>query len=342
MRRVVDKSELAPAIEPRHRNPRVALVPQGSDQAAGRHQPAAAASANSPPLPYDIGTAAAFKLIAATLADTIEAHQPAVRRLDPNGVHRMRIGLRRMRAAISIFSDLVGDRESRRLKREMKWLAGRLAPARDLQLMQTKFAAASTDTALQPFLERLAADRSRAFDAARTAVEHPRFRRLLRDLRRWIAGSDWTANARLDDDFHAAKTFAKHVLSRRARKLNKKLIGLDQLDDPRRHRVRIAAKKLYYATGFFESLVAGHNNGKRMERFKKRIKKLIDALGALNDISVRRTIIDRVAKSAAGSKRLNADAARKLTELDTRDIHKQLKAAVKAASKLADDRVFGA
>ena len=67
--------------------------------------------------------------------------------------------------------------------------------------------------------------------------------------------------------------FAGEMLSHRARKLIKKLDRLEKIDDRTSAiGLRIAAKKLYYATGFFESLFTGHNSGKRVTKFKKHIE----------------------------------------------------------------------
>jgi triphosphatase len=43
-------------------------------------------------------------------------------------VHQMRVGLRRLRAAISLFAKLLGDQEPERVKSELKWLTGELVP----------------------------------------------------------------------------------------------------------------------------------------------------------------------------------------------------------------------
>jgi triphosphatase len=61
-----------------------------------------------------------------------------VRRSDSEGVHRMRVGLRRLRAAMSLFSKLLGDQETERVKSELKWLTGELALARDLDVYVRK------------------------------------------------------------------------------------------------------------------------------------------------------------------------------------------------------------
>src|SRR5215469_14499843 len=54
---------------------------------------------------------------------------------DPEGVHQMRVGLRRLRAAMSLFSALLRDPQTEAIKTELKWLAGELGPARELEVL---------------------------------------------------------------------------------------------------------------------------------------------------------------------------------------------------------------
>jgi len=288
-------------------------------------------------LSQDAGSGEAFRAIATELLRLIAAQQPKVRRRDPTGVHQMRIGLRRMRAAISVFGELIDGRDTQRMKRELKWLAGRLAPARDLHLLEVKIKSAQLGTGSPAFLKRLGSDRGAAFDSASATVELQRFRKLLDDLKRWIEAGEWT-KAAAGADRPSAVAFAEQVLARRARKLNKRLEKLEQLDDEERHQVRIAAKKLNYAIGFFESLFDGRA-GKRLERFRKHLKKLLDALGALNDVAVHRKLAGKFNRRAKD--KLDPDAARQLADLDDAEIKQQMKAAAKAAAKLAEDPLFG-
>jgi len=57
---------------------------------------------------------------------------------DPEGVHQMRVGLRRLRAAMSLFAALLGDRQTAAIKNELKWLAGELGPARELDVLVSR------------------------------------------------------------------------------------------------------------------------------------------------------------------------------------------------------------
>jgi triphosphatase len=57
------------------------------------------------------------------------------------GVHQMRVGLRRLRAAISLFAGILQDPQTAALKDELKWLTGELGPARELEVLVTQVVA---------------------------------------------------------------------------------------------------------------------------------------------------------------------------------------------------------
>jgi inorganic triphosphatase YgiF len=98
------------------------------------NKPAKAVGAEKIMLQRGMNTADAFRIIGRSILRHIAGNETAVRRSDSEGVHQMRVGLRRMRAAISLFAKLLGDHETERVKSELKWLTGELAPARDLDV----------------------------------------------------------------------------------------------------------------------------------------------------------------------------------------------------------------
>jgi triphosphatase len=53
---------------------------------------------------------------------------------DPEGLHQMRVALRRLRAGISLFSDMLTDSQTNSLKVDLKWIAGELGPAREIEV----------------------------------------------------------------------------------------------------------------------------------------------------------------------------------------------------------------
>jgi CHAD domain-containing protein len=53
----------------------------------------------------------------------------------PEALHQMRVGLRRLRTAISIFKEVVADSQRDHIKSELEWTTGELGPARDLDVL---------------------------------------------------------------------------------------------------------------------------------------------------------------------------------------------------------------
>jgi CHAD domain-containing protein len=56
---------------------------------------------------------------------------PALSGLDAEGIHQMRVALRRMRSAIADIQEIIPAAQVSRLKRETKWLLASLGSARD-------------------------------------------------------------------------------------------------------------------------------------------------------------------------------------------------------------------
>ena len=89
----------------------------------------------------------AFRTIGIACLGQIIGNEPAVLRDDPEGVHQMRVGLRRLRAGMSLFSDLLRDPQTAAIKSELKWLAAELGPARELEVLVNRVDRADKETA---------------------------------------------------------------------------------------------------------------------------------------------------------------------------------------------------
>ena len=81
-------------------------------------------------LPASARTRDAFKVIGHACLRQVVAGEAALTKGDPQGVHQMRVGLRRLRAAMSLFSDILRDPQTAALKAELKWLTGAWSGAR--------------------------------------------------------------------------------------------------------------------------------------------------------------------------------------------------------------------
>src|SRR5262249_7121373 len=125
------------------------------------------------------------------------ANQDAVSHSDPEGVHQMRVGLRRLRAAMSFFKDLIEQPDSEHIKSELKWLTEKLGPARDLDVflkegakpLEQEEPAAAREVAT--LAEDLESRRRAGFVQAKGAVESERYRKLVLECALWLAGGDW-------------------------------------------------------------------------------------------------------------------------------------------------------
>jgi len=76
----------------------------------------------------------AFQVVAHSAILHFSANASAVRNREPEGVHQMRVGLRRLRAAISLFSNALSSKRAEEIKTELRWLTNALAPAREIDV----------------------------------------------------------------------------------------------------------------------------------------------------------------------------------------------------------------
>jgi inorganic triphosphatase YgiF len=214
---------------------------------------------------------------------------------DPEGVHQMRVGLRRLRSALTTFRAVLPTLQPAQLKLDARWLADALGPARDLdvflgELLPPVEAHRGPDVGLAELRRIAESHRTQAYVGARAAVRDPRYTAFLLRLGAWIEGRGWrqgapdpAALAAPIDDFAAA------LLARRRRKARKLGKGLAGRSVPERHELRIACKKLRYACEFFQSIY----ETKTSARYIGRLASLQDDLGHLNDIAVADQLVRR-------------------------------------------------
>ena len=72
-------------------------------------------------------------------SDAIARQDPAVRQDAPGAVHQMRVATRRMRSALQAYGKIIDRAATRELTDELKWLAGVLGDARDLEVLRARF-----------------------------------------------------------------------------------------------------------------------------------------------------------------------------------------------------------
>jgi inorganic triphosphatase YgiF len=206
-------------------------------------------------LEADMEAGEAFRVIARSTVRHFSGNADAVRNGDPEGIHQMRVGLRRLRAAISLFSKLLSGAGTEELKAQLKWLSGELAPAREIDVFVREDIEPVAHDALlrrggKAIKQQFEAKRDQAFARASKAVNSERFRLLLIDTLQWIESKQMIAT---EDAGTPVGKFAADVLHRRIRKACKDGRHLDKMSPQERHKFRIRVKKIRYAADFFES-----------------------------------------------------------------------------------------
>jgi inorganic triphosphatase YgiF len=215
---------------------------------------------------------------------------PAADGRDPEGVHQLRVALRRLRSALSLFRPALPEADRVRLNDELRWLLGELGPARDRDVLADELLPAIEEIeGLAPEREALvgllAEGRPALYARVRDALESRRAADLWLDLAVWLelerfretAGED--ARLLLDGPL---RPFAAERLDRRWRRVKKLARRFDRLEAEGRHELRIALKKLRYGVEFLSSLWAE----RAVRELADEAAGLQDRLGHLNDVAV--------------------------------------------------------
>lgn len=240
----------------------------------------------------------ALKAIAGNCIAQIQGNEAGVMHGgDPEHLHQMRIGLRRLRSVLGLFEDaapLPAD-----MDHELRWLGDELGAARDWEVLaddtlSQMMHAHPVEPALLP-LQQAALIEARARRAkAGQALGSVRYARLMLRLIAWLHGERWRQDAAPEQQEALAtpvKRFARRVLKEGKRRMARCGRKLAAADAPARHRLRIAAKRMRYATEFFASLYPAH----QVRPFVRALSSLQDTLGRLNDAAVTRKALRELA-----------------------------------------------
>jgi inorganic triphosphatase YgiF len=279
-------------------------------------------------LDADETVATAFQRIARAALGQIAGNAAQLRvRPSSEVVHQLRVGVRRLRSAISTFGDVLADSQSPRLKEELRWLSKAYDRTRNLDVYAEALDDADHDLSaggLAALHKAVQTARSRARREVTETAGSARFRALMLDVTAWTETGEWRG---ADAAQQPIGPFAKAALDRRRKTVLKKGRQIDAADDEQLHELRIAAKKLRYAGDAFASLYAK----KRVRAFTGLLKDLQTELGELNDIATAGPLVESLplapdAALVAGEQLGERRAERK----------KRMRRAAKAFDKLAD------
>lgn len=290
-----------------------------------------------------------FKMIGGACLKQVIDNVPATIKGDPEGVHQMRVGLRRLRAAMSLFSTLLHDPQTSAIKTELKWLTGELAPAREIEVLMNRAVKPLKNkgdvrrNGVPALLQELAEKREAALERVKNTIASARFRALTLEVAAWLETGHWM---KPEDDLVRSRGevpiqgFAADQLGRRWRKVRKQGKSLAQLDARNRHKLRIQVKKLRYAAEFFGDLFPGKRVSKRRKKFVAALEHLQDGLGDLNDITVDESLITATGLRHQHSNPKRAFAAGLLTGREDAGLDAAMAAATEGYAAFVEIKPF--
>jgi triphosphatase len=260
----------------------------------------------APLLDPGLGVEEALALALGHLTEVMLWHAPAARAgATPEGVHQMRVAMRRLRSLLRVFRPACDGAALRGFDARLKALAGVLGPARDWDVwlggLGAEIAAALPDEPRIAGLLRAAREaREAAYAALRPVLDGPELRLAawdavaLMETRPWRAETDEDAAGRRDGTLAA---FAAGVLDKRWRRIAGAGEAIADLPDAEFHALRIEAKRMRYAAELFAPL----SGRKRARRFLSRLAEVQDAFGLANDAVVAHGLMEALTRGGTPS-----------------------------------------
>jgi CHAD domain-containing protein len=204
-------------------------------------------------------------------------HPRALEGIDPEGVHQMRVAMRRMRAVLKAFRSIVGDDVASHFNKELRWLAKNLGRARDADVTQQ--GARDADEAGAGHYERfLQQETISAYEHLVDVLQSDRCAALESDLARFIAAGPTGEMREQYGTLNIGDCAHRFV----GAALSKLLAHGDAIDADspakRLHKLRIETKRFRYLLDFFSTV----QTGQWVETMES-VKKLQDVLGEHQD-----------------------------------------------------------
>lgn len=255
--------------------------------------PRATAPSDVPPLPELGPCVPALNAIKALLARSVTrliSNHPAARLGNEEGVHQMRVAVRRLRSDLRTFGPLVEPSWTDEVIPELKWLARLLGDVRDLDVLMQRFESQGRDLMpdIQPLFEAVAQSLNESRTVLYEGLRSDRYGDLLEKLVRSAQNPPVTPEASRPSAIaltpHAEATWKK--LRRAVRDA-----GKDPTADAL-HEIRIRAKRARYAS----EAVAPTLDARRQKagEFGKAAATLQDVLGEHQDATVAQAKIQQI------------------------------------------------
>ena len=220
------------------------------------------------------------------------------------GVHQLRVAVRRLRSSLSTFRTAIPEALHTELNDELRWLGNSFGPARDWDVFVTETLAMLDER--MPHDEAIALLRAESEDMrsdgyvmVRETLASPRYTELLLRLMAWLEGVGWDEGLSEGQDEiqdMPVLDFARVNLRKAYKKMRQFGDSHHEAADEDLHRLRILGKRMRYTSEFFSSLFPSEKTAK----FLARLVDLQDTLGSLNDALVASHLLHDLEEAHAG------------------------------------------
>ena len=249
-----------------------------------------------------LNTNEAFESILRTNFESMLSWVPvAYNREDIEGVHQVRVSIRKMRSAVSLFRKAIPRGITDPWNDEMRWIASGFGPARDLDVFIDEGMGDMTGKiplqAGEEKLRKLAVKhQDSAYAEVRTLLDSDRYKNFATQFGPWIENRGWF---QVEMPAETRKKLGKSVVGYAKKVMNKRLTVvlqageyMKEMSDEDLHQLRIECKKLRYAAEFFNTLF----DPQTMASFILQLKKVQGYLGTMNDVAVMPDLLNTLLK----------------------------------------------
>jgi triphosphatase len=241
----------------------------------------------------------AFKQIVSSTLTHLLSNVGAAGRGDVEGVHQIRVAVRRLRAALALFKQHLNPVTLGRLNDELRRLGSLFGAARDWDVFVLETLSAAENsipeaTLLDPLRKAAERERLAAHHAVCTELSATSFARVVIGIAASIADGTSDLQRKEDNALNVPiADIAPDLLDRMARKASKRGRHMDRAPHEQLHALRKAIKKLRYSVEFLSSL----HPGKQVKAYLRPCKSLQELLGTVNDAAVTLNLSEQLPKT---------------------------------------------
>jgi inorganic triphosphatase YgiF len=220
---------------------------------------------------------------------------------EPEGIHQMRVAVRRLRSALLALKRPLQEKHYRWASEELRWIAHALAPVRNLDIFAASLLPPVTHAlpagmGFERLIDATERRRRAVFDQAKQAIFSQRYTESMLRLLRWFVARGWRDQQISEDAailLDRIVDVAPDLIERHHRKARKRSKRFEELTATQRHRLRIAVKHLHYTIEFLGSLF----DKDQVRTFVKCLESLQDDLGYANDVRVAHDLVDQISEA---------------------------------------------